>query len=190
MIQDLLSGEKVRLVVPNVETDAEYLARWGRDSEYQRLLDFDPARQWSIGKHKEWLVKDMTESEKNNSFLFMIHTLADDHLIGLVGLDGILWNHGTAWVGIGIGERQYWGKGYGTDAMRTILRYGFDELNLHRVSLNVFEYNPRAIRSYEKTGFVIEGQMRHCLRRDGRRWDLIYMGILREDWERNHRKFT
>jgi len=107
--------------------------------------------------------------------------------LGLVGLDGILWNQGTAWVGIGIGEREYWGKGYGTDAMRTILHYGFDELNLHRVSLNVFEYNQRAIHSYEKAGFTIEGRMRQCLRREGQRWDLIFMGILREDWDRNLR---
>jgi len=185
MKQDLLSGEVVRLVAPNPETDAEYLARWARDSEYLRLLDFDPARQWSIKKHKEWLEKDLVETEKSDNFFFMVRTLADDRLIGLVGLDGILWNHGTAWVGIGIGEREYWGKGYGTDAMQTILRYGFDELNLHRVSLSVFEYNQRAIRSYEKAGFVIEGRIRQCLRRDGRRWDLIFMGILREEWERN-----
>jgi len=182
---NLLSGKKVRLVAPNPETDAKHLARWALDSEYLRLLDFDPARQWSIKKHKEWLEKDLVETEKSDNFFFMIRILAEDRLIGLVGLDGILWNQGTAWVGIGIGERDYWGKGYGTDAMCTILGYGFDELNLHRISLNVFEYNQRAIRSYEKAGFTVEGRMRQFLRRDGQRWDLIYMGILREDWERS-----
>jgi len=185
MNHDLLSGEKVQLVAPNPEMDAELFARWARDSEYLRMLDFDPARQWSIKKYKEWLEKDLVETEKSDNFFFLIRTLVEGRLIGLVGLDGILWNQGTAWVGIGIGEREYWGKGYGTDAMCTILRYGFDELNLHRVSLNVFEYNQRAIHSYEKSGFTVEGRMRQCLRRDGQRWDLIYMGILREDWERN-----
>jgi RimJ/RimL family protein N-acetyltransferase len=85
-------------------------------------------------------------------------------------------------VGIGLGEREFWGKGYGTDAMRIILRYAFTELNLHRVTLNVFEYNPRGVRSYEKAGFVLEGRQRGVLLREGRRWDEIYMGILREDW--------
>jgi RimJ/RimL family protein N-acetyltransferase len=68
--------------------------------------------------------------------------------------------------------------------MRIILRYAFTELNLHRVSLDTFEYNPRAIRSYEKAGFKIEGRVRQLLNREGRRWDVIYMGILREEWEK------
>lgn len=85
-------------------------------------------------------------------------------------------------MGIGIGEREYWSKGYGTDAMNVILRFAFDELNLYRISLNVFEYNQRAIRSYEKVGFVVEGREREFLRRAGRRWDMIFMGLLREEW--------
>ncbi len=87
-------------------------------------------------------------------------------------------------MGIGIGERDYWGRGYGTDAMQVLLRYAFDELNLHRVSLGVFEYNTRAIRAYEKAGFVVEGRGPQELHRDGRRWDMIFMGILREEWQR------
>jgi RimJ/RimL family protein N-acetyltransferase len=67
--------------------------------------------------------------------------------------------------------------------MRVMLRYAFRELNLHRVTLTVFEYNPRAIRSYEKAGFVVEGRLRNWLNREGRRWDMIHMGILREEWE-------
>jgi hypothetical protein len=70
----------------------------------------------------------------------------------------------------------------GTDAMRVMLRYVFNELNLRRVSLIVFEYNLRAIRSYEKVGFVHEGRVRRVMQRDGRRWDFLYMGILREEW--------
>ena len=85
-------------------------------------------------------------------------------------------------MGIGIGERQDWNNGYGTDAMQVILRYAFMELNLRRVTLNVFEYNPRAIRSYEKAGFRHEGRIRQYLNRDGQRWDILYMGILREEW--------
>jgi RimJ/RimL family protein N-acetyltransferase len=86
-------------------------------------------------------------------------------------------------VGLGIGDRNDWGKGYGTDAMKIILRFAFTELNLRRVTLTVFEYNPRAIRSYEKVGFRHEGRLRSILLRDGKRWDMLYMGILAEDWK-------
>ncbi|NTU75527.1 MAG: GNAT family N-acetyltransferase [Anaerolineaceae bacterium] len=101
----------------------------------------------------------------------------------MVGLDGLNWSARNAWVGIGIGDPEYWGKGFGSDAMRIILRFAFLELNLWRVNLNVFEYNERAQKSYLKVGFREEGRLRQWMRRDGRRWDLIYMGVLRSDWE-------
>jgi RimJ/RimL family protein N-acetyltransferase len=66
--------------------------------------------------------------------------------------------------------------------MKIVLRYAFAELNLHRVSLGVFEYNPRAIRSYEKAGFQHEGRARKHLNHEGQRWDIFFMGILREEW--------
>jgi RimJ/RimL family protein N-acetyltransferase len=130
---------------------------------------------------REWIESHET---RGTSFSFAIHTLADDRLIGAIELSVTQWVHGDAYVGIGIGERDDWGKGYGTDAMRVMLRYAFREMNLHRVSLTVFEYNPRAIRSYEKAGFVVEGRLRGWLNREGRRWDMIHMGILREEWEK------
>ena len=85
---------------------------------------------------------------------------------------------------IGIGEQDNWSKGYGSDAMRLMLRYGFTELNLHRMSLTVFEQNPRGIRSYEKCGFKHEGRIRDFLLRDGQRSDMLHMGILRQEWDR------
>ncbi len=183
MARSLFEGELVKLVAANPQTDAELFARWGGDSEFMRLLDMDIVTPRSVQKTKEEMQKWM-EDERPNDFSFMIRTLADDRLIGTIGLDGVRWSHGDTFVGIGIGDREYWDKGYGTDAMRVILRYAFTELNLHRVSLDVFEYNPRAVRSYEKVGFVVEGQVRGALHRDGRRWDEIFMGILREEWER------
>ena len=179
----LLQGELVRLVAANSETDAELFARWSRDSEYMRLQSSWPTRLWSQKQAKEAL-RDWMEHEKPDAIEFVMRTLAEDRPIGSIGLDGIRWSHGDAFVGIGIGERDCWGNGYGTDAMRVILRYAFTELNLHRVSLDVFEYNPRAIRSYEKAGFCVEGRQRQALHRDGRRWDMIYMGILRQEWEK------
>ncbi len=69
--------------------------------------------------------------------------------------------------------------------MRALLRFAFTEVNLHRVSLAVFGYNPRALRSYEKVGFTVEGRVRQYLHRDGQWWDMVFMGILKDEWERN-----
>jgi RimJ/RimL family protein N-acetyltransferase len=85
-------------------------------------------------------------------------------------------------MGIGLGDKTCWGKGYGTDAMSLLLRYAFTELNLHRMTLTVYEFNERAIRMYQRCGFKIEGIVRDCLYRNGRRWDLVSMGILRDEW--------
>ena len=183
MLQNqLFQGKLVRLCAEDVQAVAGILSKWSRDSEYWRLLASNPARIFSIKGNKKWLEREL-DKDNPNSFDFFIKTLQDDRLIGTIGLGGVKWTHGEAFVGIGLGERDYWGKGYGTDAMRVILRFAFIELGLHRVSLDVFEYNPRAIKSYEKAGFKHEGQMRQMLHRAGRRWDMMFMGIKREDWE-------
>lgn len=190
MDKPLLQGELVRLTALDPEVSAPLVSRWGRDSEFLRLMDNEPAILWSAQQTKAWQEKEIEEAESAvNNFLFSIETLAveeepGEQIIGFIGLGEVEWHHGDSFVGIGIGERDYWGRGYGTDAMKVVLRYAFDELNLHRVSLNVFEYNTRAIRAYEKVGFVFEGRGRQELHRDGRRWDLIFMGILRSEWQR------
>jgi RimJ/RimL family protein N-acetyltransferase len=172
------TGKSVRLAAIDVEKFSQEWVRWGRDSEYMRLQDSEPARLWTAKQVKEFLEKDI-----NSIHFFAIHTLEEDKLIGEIDLAGFNWQARSAWVGIGLGERDYWGKGYGSDAMNLILRYAFHGLNLRRVNLTVFEYNPRGIRSYEKVGFRHEGRSKQWLNRDGKRWDMIYMGILREEWE-------
>ena len=181
MEANLFQGELVRLTAEEPEQAAKSYARWNRDTEYFRLLDMSPAWVPSAKKIKEWIEKDL-EKERPSEYLFHIRTLQEDRLIGFTGLFGDQWFHGDCWVGIGIGERDCWSKGYGTDAMRVILRYAFTELNQHRVTLGVFDYNPRAIRSYEKAGFKIEGRERQRLHRDGERADIVIMGVLREEW--------
>ncbi len=185
MQSELFTGNLVHLTAIDAVAAGQVYSRWSRDSEFWRLMGSGACMPFSPKKAEEWFEKDLDKDDPSN-FLFSIRTLNDDQLIGDVGLDGIHWNHGDTFVGIGIGEREFWSKGYGSDAMRIILRFAFSELNLWRISLNVFEYNPRAIRSYEKVGFVHEGRMRQYLNRAGRRWDLIFMGITRPEWERNY----
>ncbi len=181
MDKNLLQGTLVHLTVVEPQSLAEAISRWDRDSEFRRLLDSEPANQYSLKKLIEFCQKEQVD-EPPSGYLFGICTLENDRLIGFTVLEGELFPHGEAFVGIGIGERELWGKGYGTDAMKVILRYAFLELNLRRVALDTFEYNPRAIRSYEKAGFAHEGRARGYLYREGRRWDLIFMGILWKEW--------
>jgi RimJ/RimL family protein N-acetyltransferase len=177
----LFRGKLVNLEPLDLENDSKKFISWERDTEYHRLGNDDPARLYSARENKEWL-----ESHFHEFIMFTIHSKEDDKLIGSIELMGIQWPSGDAWVGIGIGERDYWGKGYGTEAMKIILRYAFEELNLHRVSLSVFDYNQRAIRSYEKAGFQHEGRIRQYVTREGKTWDLVFMGILRSEWDASH----
>jgi RimJ/RimL family protein N-acetyltransferase len=177
-MDNLFRGELVRLAAVDPQPVAEAYNCWSRDSEYWRLMFSDPAYPRSVKAVKDQLEKDLGKVPTRDYF-FNIRTLQDDRLIGDAGLDGVDWRNGDAYVGIGLGNHQDWGKGYGTDAMRLILRFAFDELNLHRLSLTVFEYNVRTIRSYQKASFIVEGRTRGFVNRDGRRWDMICMGILR-----------
>lgn len=177
-MKDLFVGDLVRLTTFDKEKDAELQAKWNIDSDYIRLLDIGPSYLYSIKQIQDWI-----EEDDSNACNFAIHTLADDKMIGTVGLDDFNWTARNAWVGIGIGDRDYWGRGYGTEAMKLILHYAFTELNLHRVNLTVFEFNKRAIRSYEKCGFKYEGIQREFIYKDDRRWDILNMGILQTEWK-------
>ena len=174
------TGESLRLCAIEPDEDAELFSRWSANSEFSRLLNSIPARPDSAKKIRSRLERDESDPD---TIVFGLQTLTEDQLIGFVALDGIDWQQQNSFLGIGIGESELWGKGYGTEAMRLILRYAFDILGLERVTLDVFEYNERAYRSYLNVGFVEEGRLRQYLNRDGRRWDLIYMGILCEEWE-------
>ena len=176
---DLFTGELVRLTAEDPETVAKPYSEWARDTEFSRYLDSNPPYTFSAKKWKEWMEKDM---EKDNNHFFSIRTLDGDQFIGFVALFELHWQHGDTMVAIALGPREYWGKGYGTEAMNLMLRYAFTELNLRRVSLIVFEYNQRGVRSYEKNGFVVEGRIRGAMLREGKRWDFVWMGVMREDW--------
>lgn len=181
MIKNIFIGKKVRLLAMDPEKDGKRMSIWRRDSEYARLLDSDPLRLWSANQMKDWFAKKQ-KSEAFEGIDFMIYPLENEEPIGFVGLDGISWHHRTSWVGIGIGDRNSWNQGYGSDALRILSRYAFDELGLYRLNLNVFSYNTRAIQAYENVGYKVEGTVRDALHRDNQRWDLVFMGLLEEDF--------
>lgn len=187
MTLKLLHGNLVRLTAEDPKTLAESYSRWSQDSEYWRLMTSMPPRQYSTRVSEQEFERFLVDNPRTDVFYFNIRTLPEDRLIGDIGLDIVRWSHGEALVGISIGDRDFWGKGFGTDAMQVILRYAFQELNLRKVSLSVYSYNLRAVRSYEKAGFRHEGRERQVLLRAGQRWDVLFMGILRSEWELNER---
>jgi len=187
MISDIFKGKLVQLTSEDSKIIGEIFSKWKRNSEYLRLLNTDYCFLRSAKRIKESIEK---EQENSNGYFFTIRTLENDQLIGFVDLMDINWNHGDCWVGIGIGDNNFWAKGYGTDAMHVILNYAFSELNLHRVTLGVFSYNKRAIRSYEKAGFIVEGVERSVVLRDGSRSDVIIMGILQDEWRNQYQMET
>ncbi len=184
-MKDVLTGKLVRLSAFDPEEMSKAFTRWNLNSEYFRLLNSSARPMKSAKSNAKWMEEEVAEMSLA-SYFFSIRTIAEDKLLGELGLDVVDWVGRDSFVGLGIGEPEYWSKGYGTDTMNVLLRYAFTEINLKRVTLSVFEYNPRAIRSYEKAGFRHEGYLRARLNREGRRWNEVYMGILREEWmERN-----
>jgi RimJ/RimL family protein N-acetyltransferase len=172
---NLFQGTLVRLTArrPN---DAEQFAKWSEDSAYMRMLDTD-----FIYPQAPEDIPGLRRPSKDG-MTFFLRTIAEDRLIGFVALGRIEWNNGACMLSIGIGDAEYRGSGYGTDALRLALNYAFSELNLYRVGLEVVSSNEPAIRAYQRAGFVHEGGQRCAVLRDGRRYDLLMMGILRDDW--------
>jgi RimJ/RimL family protein N-acetyltransferase len=181
-MKDVLRGEHVRLAAADPQELSKVFSNWSRDSELMRLFGSGPARTYSAHATQSFYEKELDASSENHSW-FSIRALDDDRLLGETDLQVDYWSAREAFIGIGIYNREDWGKGFGTEAMKLALRFAFLELNLYRVSLTVFEYNPRAIRSYEKAGFQHEGRLRGALLKDGKRWDMFYMGILFDDWK-------
>lgn len=175
---NLFTGNFIKLAAVRA-SDAEQMAKWQEDSNYLRSLDTDFAVLPTYDSIKE---QDLQQGTKSNSVHFRLRTIENDHLIGFVELHSIEWNNQSCLLAIGIGDSDHRGKGYGKDALWLILRYAFYELNLNRVGLDVISNNISAIEAYKKVGFTVEGSMRDAVYRDGKRYDRIIMGILRNEW--------
>jgi RimJ/RimL family protein N-acetyltransferase len=181
-MKELFHGNLVRLTSAEPDELAKAEARWQQDSEFYRLVDSDPIRLSSEKRTREHFTEHRVDRGLDPEFFsFHVRTLDDDRLIGFLGMRVDL-IHSDAMLGLGIGERDFWNKGYGTDMVKVCLRYAFSELGLQRVSLGVMAYNARAQRSYEKAGFRLEGRTRQDVQREGKRTDTLWMGILREEW--------
>jgi len=126
---------------------------------------------------REWFARTR---QSEDQVTFVIETLDQRRAIGICGLEAIDRRARTAQFGIWIGKPD-WGKGYGTDATRTICRFGFRQMNLHRITLHVIADNAKAITAYERAGFRREGTLREAHFVGGRRVDLQLMGMLADE---------
>jgi len=176
--ESLLQGRKVRLR-PVEEGDLPLFVRWLNDPEVRYWLAISEDPELSIDSEQEWYEEmrgDLTR------IVWVIQTL-EGRPIGDVELRDIDETHGRAALGIAIGEKEYWSRGYSTDAMRQVLRYAFEDMELRRVELYTDEDNVRGIRCYEKCGFVREGLLRARRLRQGQPVNAVIMSVLREDWQ-------
>jgi RimJ/RimL family protein N-acetyltransferase len=174
-------GELVRLAAIDPEEDAEAFAQWFDDPMGTRLAGWRPNHPINKARAKEKL--DEWVKAAPGEIYFSVRTIADDRLVGGIGLKDINLVDETAELGLGIYRQEDWGLGYGREMITLALRYAFNELNLHRVWLSTSGFNERALKLYEKLGFRHEGRGREHVRVDERRWDIVYMGMLRDEFE-------
>jgi len=171
-------GKLVKLREVQAE-DLQDVWEWENDSEMGLYLNADPGKRMSMEEVKRRFHQYRTDP---TSGLFIICTI-DDEPIGMLGFDRLYKDIGTCRIFIGVGRKQYWGQGYGTDAMRVGLRYFFQDVSLRKVQLSVYDFNTRAIASYRKCGYEVEGIRRNIAYVHGEWCDSIEMAITTEQFE-------
>jgi RimJ/RimL family protein N-acetyltransferase len=174
----MIEGELVNLRAVELG-DAPAFVRWFNDADVIEHLSF--RYPLSLAAEEEFLREQTSRPATYRSMNFAIETKDGVH-IGSINFYDVYAENRKARLGITIGDKAYWSMGYGADAVRTLLRFGFNEMNLHRVDLTVDEDHAAAIACYEKVGFVHEGRMRQARFTRGRYLDWLVMGILRDEF--------
>jgi RimJ/RimL family protein N-acetyltransferase len=174
----ILAGERVRLRGVR-DDDLPVLAEWEMDPGRMATLSswvVPPSETAAKERIAKWSANDKEDLG------FAIETLGDPPVLaGNIGLWGARPKDRCATLGIALG-REHTGRGYGTDAVRVIVGYGFREMGLHRIQLSVAPFNPAGIRAYQKAGFTEEGRHRESVLHDGRWYDEVLMSILDHEW--------
>lgn len=173
----MLQGKKV-VLRPIERADLPNYVRWFQDREV--LMYFGPYLPMNLDQEEAWF----EHQNKDQSSINFAAEYQGEH-IGGCGFINISYRHRHAEVGLFVGEKSLWNKGFGQDMLTTIVDYGFKYLNFHRIYLRVFAENQGAIHAYEKVGFKHEGRQREMEWRHGRWHDLLWMSILEQKWSRN-----
>ena len=136
---------------------------------YTNIIDFESEKEFLISVKKEKM--------------FAVRLLENDELLGNIGFNSLDIINRNGALGVLIGNPKYQRKGYGTEALKLILDYGFSFLNLRNISLSVFEYNEPAYNLYKKVGFKEAGRLRKAVEIMGKTYDVIIMDMLKEEFQ-------
>ncbi len=176
----MINGKRIRL--RGVEkSDLTKYYEWINDPEVNVGLAVD--LPMSAADEERWLEHASQNEDAEKPLAIEMRVGKGWKLIGNCGFFHMEWRHRAAEVGIMIGAKAVWNKGYGTETMQLLLHYGFETLNLNRIYLRVYSINPRAVRAYEKAGFVLEGTMREGVFKNGKYADVHFMSVLRSEWD-------
>ena len=179
----MIIGDQIRFRAIEKE-DLPYFVKWLNDPEVRQGLSL--LVPLSLAEEEDWFEGVLKRSPFERPLAIEIQPdpkKEDWVFVGNCGLIAIDWQNRSAEIGIHIGEKEYWDQGFGTKAMRLMLKHSFNNLNLHRLWLRVFEINQRAIRSYEKAGFIQEGKFRQAQYLDGKYVDVMIMSMLQNEWQ-------
>lgn len=171
-----LVGDRIYLSPRNSE-DVEIFTEWLNDFE---TTDYLGRSGYLVTLEGE---KKYLDENFSPEATFVIVTLDNNKMIGTVSLENINNINRTATLGIFIGDKDYRSQGYGTEAIKLILEYGFKYLNLHNIKLDLMAFNERALKCYQKCGFKEYGRRRKCKYINGKYYDSISMDILAEEFE-------
>jgi RimJ/RimL family protein N-acetyltransferase len=176
----VLSGNRVKLR-PVIRSDIAYFLKWFNDPEVTQYLGtYLPMTEMA---EEKWL-ENMGKMASSLIILIIEIPVENGTIpIGNIGLSGINSKDHFATFGIAIGDKNYWNQGFGTEATRLMINYGFEQLNLHRISSNVISFNDRSIRMHLKVGFKEEGRERDAMFRNGKYHDHVAFGLLRAEWQ-------
>ena len=179
----MIVGKKVDLVALDTKYIDHYI-RWINDPEVTDLLG-DARAPYSKAREREWI--ESVLSSHGDGRVFTILSKKKEP-IGTISFNHLDFRNGHGVLGIMIGEKWLWDKGYGSDAIKTLLRFGFEELGLRKIELYLNPENSRAHACYKKCGFVDEGSKREHMFYNGRYVDDLQMGILRDEWLKLEKK--
>jgi len=176
----MILGKKTRLVPISMDYLEDY-KRWINDPEVSDMLGL-MVFPFSTEKERRWVEENIAPSESKYSFTILTKK---GKPIGNIALMEIDYVHRCATLGIMIGEKECWDRGYGSDAIDALLGFAFDTLAMHRVELRTLELNKRALGCYRKCGFKVEGRRRKHWYYKGRYFDDVLMGILSDEWRKS-----
>jgi RimJ/RimL family protein N-acetyltransferase len=175
----MLYGKRIRLR-GNERSDLPKFVEWLNDPEVQRYLSMSlPISQ---AAEEQWFENMLKRPPEEQSLGIEIKDGEGWRLIGNCGIFDINWRSRSAEVGLFIGDKSCWNKGYGTEVLRLLLRHGFGTMNLNRIFLRVDAENLGGIRAYKKAGFVHEARLRESNFREGKYCDDLIMSVLRSEW--------